>query len=276
MVWKTSSTQSSRRRLRGWLLLGMLVAALISTEQGFAYQDDDNGTGQEVTTEESEVGPVASQLNGAEATEEDLAVKSGEGINILSLLMEGSWFMIPIVLMSLITVTFVVERFLGLRQNRVFPEELNVEVGKLADQFFDEQNHLKKNFFSSSNFRKISKSLMLNIIKTRIDEILELIKKQIFLSGFSSNITQNFFFIGGGSHLVNMDKYFSNFFQIEIRKIEKYGKNNNEDNLAENFSSCLGAFKLIKNGWETEAIPESIDGFSQKQGFLGKIFSIIK
>ena len=144
MVWKTSSTQSSTRRLRGWLLLGMLVAALISTEQGFAYQDDDNGTGQEVTTEESEVGPVASQLNGADDTEEDLAVKSGEGINILSLLMEGSWFMIPIVLMSLITVTFVVERFLGLRQNRVFPEELNVEVGKLADQFFDEQQSLSE------------------------------------------------------------------------------------------------------------------------------------
>ena len=58
--------------------------------------------------------------------------------------------------------------------------------------------------------------------------------------------------------------------------IEKYGKNNNEDNLAENFSSCLGAFKLIKNGWETEAIPESMDAFSQNQGFLGKIFSIIK
>ena len=144
------------------------------------------------------------------------------------------------------------------------------------NHLFNEENNLKKDFFSSSNFRKISKSLILNIIKTRIDEILELIKKQIFLSGFSSNIAQNFFFIGGGSHLVNMDKYFSNFFQIEIRKIEKYGKNNNEDNLAENFSSCLGAFKLIKNGWETEAIPESIDGFSQKQGFLGKIFSIIK
>ena len=144
MVWRTSNIQSSTRRLRGWLLLGMLVASLIATEQGLAYQDDDNGTAQEVTTEESEVGPVPSQLNGTDDTEQDLAVKSGEGINILSLLMEGSWFMIPIVLMSLITVTFVVERFLGLRQNRVFPQELNVEVGKLADQFFDEQQTLSE------------------------------------------------------------------------------------------------------------------------------------
>ena len=164
---------------------------------------------------------------------------------------------------------------LSLEESRNIIKKFNFSISD-NNHLFNEENNLKKDFFSSSNFRKISKSLILNIIKTRIDEILELIKKQIFLSGFSSNIAQNFFFIGGGSHLVSIDKYFSNFFQIEIRKIEKYGKNNNEDNLAENFSSCLGAFKLIKNGWETEAIPESMDAFSQKQGFLGKIFSIIK
>ena len=87
---------------------------------------------------------------------------------------------------------------------------------------------------------------------------------------------QNFFLIGGGSYLKNIDEYFSNFFKIEIRKIEKYIKNNNKDNLAENFSSCLGAFKLIQNGWETEAIPESMDRFREKKGFIAKILSIIK
>ena len=143
MVWRIANTQSSTRRLRGWLLLSMLVTALVCTDRSLAYQDDTGGA-QEATTEEPEVGPLPSQLSDTDDTEsdEDLAVKSGEGINILSLLMEGSWFMIPIILMSLITVTFVVERFLGLRQTRVFPEELNVEVGKLADRFFDEQQSL--------------------------------------------------------------------------------------------------------------------------------------
>ena len=164
---------------------------------------------------------------------------------------------------------------LSLEESKNIIEKFNFSMHE-NNNFFDKESNLKKDFFFHSKFRKISKSLILNIIKTRIDEILELTKKQIFLSGFISNIGQNFFLIGGGSHLVNIDKYFSNFFQIELRKIEKYIKNNNQDNLAENFSSCLGAFKLIKNGWETEAIPESMDVFSKKQGFLGKIFSIIK
>jgi len=144
MVWRISTIQSSTRRLRLCVLLGMLLTALIGTEPVVAYQDDSNETAPGATAEEPEVGPVPSQLSGTDETEEDLAVKSGEGINILSLLMEGSWFMIPIILMSLITVTFVVERFLGLRQTRVFPEDLNVEVGKLADQFFEEQQNLSE------------------------------------------------------------------------------------------------------------------------------------
>jgi biopolymer transport protein ExbB len=142
MVWRTTNTQSSTRRLRGWLLLSMLATALVCTNRALSYQDD-NAVSGETTTQEAEAGPVAGQLSDTDdAADENLSVKSGEGINILSLLVEGSWFMIPIVFMSLITVTFVVERFLGLRQTRVFPEELKTEVGNLADRFFDEQQNL--------------------------------------------------------------------------------------------------------------------------------------
>ena len=34
--------------------------------------------------------------------------------------------------------------------------------------------------------------------------------------------------------------------------------------------------ELIKNGWETEAIPASFDKLSQKKGFLARIFSNFK
>ncbi|MFP6601542.1 MAG: hypothetical protein VB862_03380, partial [Pirellulaceae bacterium] len=142
MVWRTTNTQSSTRRLRGWLLVSMLATALVCTNHALSYQGD-NAASEETTTQEAEAGPVAGQLSDTDdAADENLSAKSGDGINILSLLVEGSWFMIPIVLMSLITVTFIVERFLGLRQIRVFPEELKVEVGNLADRFFDEQQNL--------------------------------------------------------------------------------------------------------------------------------------
>ena len=47
----------------------------------------------------------------------------------------------------------------------------------------------------------------------------------------------------------------------------------NKNDMMEQFSSCLGALKLIKNGWETEAIPEKVGSYSQNKGFFSKIFS---
>ena len=40
----------------------------------------------------------------------------------------------------------------------------------------------------------------------------------------------------------------------------------------ESFSACLGALKIIKDGWETEAIPKLADKYSKKTGFFDKIF----
>ena len=70
--------------------------------------------------------------------------------------------------------------------------------------------------------------------------------------------------------------YCSNFFESEVEKLINNKKTKNENKMAENFSSCLGALKLIQNGWETEAVPESPDKHSQKKGFLARIFSNLK
>ena len=66
-------------------------------------------------------------------------------------------------------------------------------------RFFDEENYLKKLYFKNSNFRKISKNLMLsvNIVKERINEIFSIIKKQIMsLSGFKIYSWYKFFYNG--------------------------------------------------------------------------------
>jgi len=36
----------------------------------------------------------------------------------------------------------------------------------------------------------------------------------------------------------------------------------------------LGAIKIIKDGWETEAIPEIIGKNTEKVGFFSKVFGI--
>ena len=75
----------------------------------------------------------------------------------------------------------------------------------------------------------------------------------------------NFFLIGKGSNLINIQEYCQNFFELN-NIIDK------KDDLEKDFLACQGGIRIIKEGWETEAIPEiKIKGI-EKVGFLRKIF----
>jgi len=158
---------------------------------------------------------------------------------------------------------------------------LNLEESKIINdktdysfkeniKLFDNNNYLKNNFFTKSAFRKVSKDLIINVIKARLDEIIEIIRKQIYMSGLNKNSGSKIFITGGGSRLINIEKYFSNFFDSAVQKLE--GDNVNDKETYQTFVSCLGAFKIIKYGWETEAIPEIVDKTVEKIGFFAKVF----
>ena len=136
-------------------------------------------------------------------------------------------------------------------------------------KIFDENDFLKKIYFKNSSFRKISKDLVLNIIKARLDEISDKLKKQLILPGFKSSSGTVFFLTGGGLKLFNIEKYLSISFGDNIKAI-----NNDNIDLEQNFSPCLGAAKIITEGWETEAIPKSGKKNIEKMGFFEKIFKI--
>lgn len=61
-----------------------------------------------------------------------VTVEKQEGINFLSLLFRGGWFMIPLALLSLLVVAISIERFLVLRRERLFPAELVNQLGLLS------------------------------------------------------------------------------------------------------------------------------------------------
>ena len=130
---------------------------------------------------------------------------------------------------------------------------------------FDENDFLKKNFFVSTKFRKISKDLILNVIKARSDEIFEMFKNQLKVNGFNFNSGINIFLTGEGSNLKNVEKYCQEFFGLNsaVKKKEK---------LEKIFPACFGGIRIIKDGWETEAIPEVKDKGIEKIGFLRKLF----
>jgi len=159
---------------------------------------------------------------------------------------------------------------LNIDESEVIKNNIDFSLQNNQD-IFDKNDYLKNTYFINSSFRKISKSLILNVIKARLDEIFETIKKHIIVPGFNLNSGIGFLLVGGGSYLLNIEKYCANFFGPNIKKLRE-NKNEKENYLDKNFASCLGALRIIKDGWETEAIPEMVGKNIKKVGFLGKIF----
>tara|TARA_B110000438_G_scaffold294195_2_gene335221 strand:+ start:2155 stop:3054 length:900 start_codon:yes stop_codon:yes gene_type:complete len=136
-------------------------------------------------------------------------------------------------------------------------------------QIFD-GNYLKEIYFTNSNFRKISKELILSVIRARLDEIISNLKKQLDVSDFNLIQGQTCLLLGEINNLNNIDKYFIDFFNPNTKKISDNDSKDSE--LENNFTSCLGALNIIKDGWETEAIPKTRGTNIKKNGFFAKIF----
>ena len=93
------------------------------------------------------------------------------------------------------------------------------------------------------------------------------------MPGFNLASEINLLLAGGGSNLFNIEKCFINYFGPNVKKVDKNGSEMDKD-FKENFSSCLGALEIIKDGWETEAIPEAVNQNIEKISFFAKIFKI--
>ena len=159
---------------------------------------------------------------------------------------------------------------LNLEETEVIRNNIDFSF-KNNKNIFDQNDYLKNNYFIESNFRKISKNLILNIVKARLDEIFEILKKQLIVPGFNINSGISLLLIGEGSKLLNIDKYCENFFKLNTKKIDQNNIDRNTS-FEKNFMSSLGALEIIKDGWETEAIPEIVEKNIKKIGFFAKIF----
>jgi biopolymer transport protein ExbB len=73
---------------------------------------------------------VTPQNQGEQSTPPPVPAK--KGINFLSLLTQGGWFMFPLLLLSIGVVTIAIERFLALRREKIFPPELIEQLSLLS------------------------------------------------------------------------------------------------------------------------------------------------
>ena len=141
---------------------------------------------------------------------------------------------------------------------------------KKNKDIFEKNNYLKNSYFTYSNYRKISKDLVVDVIKSRLDEICNIIKKELVISGLNLDAGINTLLFGESSDLINLEIYFLNFFGHNVRKVSK---SSDIEDIEKNFAPSLGALKIIKDGWETEAIAEISDKNKKKISFFGKIFN---
>jgi biopolymer transport protein ExbB len=84
---------------------------------------------QEIGATLAMASPLVAQ-NADDATASAPAQK--RGINFLTLLTQGGWFMIPLLALSLVVVTIAIERFLALRRSKIFPPELIDQLSMLS------------------------------------------------------------------------------------------------------------------------------------------------
>ena len=160
---------------------------------------------------------------------------------------------------------------LTLEESEIIKDKIDFSFNNF-NELFSDNGYLKDNYFITSNFRKISKSLIVNIVKARLDEIFEIIKKEIFTTESNLNFKTSIFITGGGSNLINLDNYSSKFFGKNIKKVYEVSNNQSKNKSEKYFTACLGALKIITEGWETEAIPEPVNKNALKIGFFSKIF----
>ena len=130
---------------------------------------------------------------------------------------------------------------------------------------------LPREFFKNSKYRKISKSLVSEVIIARIKDILEIVKKEVHFTRLKLTSGKKIFIVGGGSYLINLQEFCEKFFAADIKIINPPDVNNKSTTNDYTFDSCYGALKIIFHGWETEAIPQVIDKKEKKWGFFSKI-----
>ncbi len=125
---------------------------------------------------------------------------------------------------------------------------------------------VEKNFFIDNNYRKISKKLIIDIAKARIEELSEII---IF-----KNINTKFFLEKKISIFLKLNdtlvlQKFINSFEFFFSKKDNFSLNIIDNDEKENFYN--NANDIVQFGWKKEAVPI----INEKKSILARLFNFL-
>ncbi len=110
------------------MLLGLVLSNLIAIPSSVAVAQNSAIGEPSRTTASIDWHFLIAQGESAE----EARATGQRGINFLSLLTQGGWFMFPLLALSIGVLTIGIERFLALRREKIFPHELIEELSILS------------------------------------------------------------------------------------------------------------------------------------------------
>tara|TARA_Y100000590_G_C15695307_1_gene1004904 strand:+ start:504 stop:1763 length:1260 start_codon:yes stop_codon:yes gene_type:complete len=154
---------------------------------------------------------------------------------------------------------------------------VNNYITKFFDNinFFEEDSKnefIDSSFFTHTNYRKISYALIKKILLFRLDEIF---KKIILELNFSSNfVNQNeLYLVNNYDYNLKINPIFNNYLSHRVKNIKISSLSGLEGSNLSLFDSCLGAAKLINEGFSTEAIAQNANNLNKaKKGLISWLF----
>lgn len=148
----------------------------------------------------------------------------------------------------------------------------DISIIDVPENDLNQNEFLLDKYFSETKFRKISSKFVRDIIFARIDEILNKTFKEIN-SLQAENIKENLIFVGRGSKLKDLKTIIDSkvpgcICDVNLDNFKSF------NNLDEELWPCLGAAKILTEGFASEAIAISMKNKRAKNGFFSRIFNI--
>ncbi|MCY2975897.1 MAG: MotA/TolQ/ExbB proton channel family protein [Planctomycetota bacterium] len=110
--------------------LATLIVVLAS--RAYAQSDIQPRLGQEASASAVDPKVLAELAQAAKEKPAAMELAPAAGLDFLSLLFKGGWFMVPIAMVSVMAFTLIIERSFGLRRGQLLPRRLVKSLGRLA------------------------------------------------------------------------------------------------------------------------------------------------
>ncbi len=132
-------------------------------------------------------------------------------------------------------------------------------------------------FLNIENLKEVSKSFLSKIIESRVEEILDLVKKEAHQAGVSVNTPAGIVVTGGSAKLHNIKSMIKNYLGVPARIGLPTGLSGMVEELqGPEYATIYGMVKYGASGAWSSDLTSSVSDNNREGGIIGKISSFLK